>query len=195
MALVPQKKRRRVFAPRIPAFTRSRSRARDNTIASFAGWMGSIHRVPHGPWMDDGISVYCTKQYTRIRLDHYIRSQRVIDRLATGLERGARSGRGRDNRRRWCHGAIEYVGAADFKPNSPIRIKKMSGVHPSSRRFIYEVQKLPHRLGKRIQYVAALCPLHRKISGRHARVNLSKTFLSPNPNRIVNENTRLRSSF
>ena len=60
--------------------------------------------------MNDGMSVYCTPQYTRIRLDHHIQSQRAIDRLASDIVLG--------------RGAIIYLGAADFNPNSPIRIKK-----------------------------------------------------------------------
>lgn len=61
--------------------------------------------------MDDGIAIYCITQYTRIRLG--------IDTLAADLVEGGEHGH--PNK---CHVAIVYVGAADFEPNSPIRMKK-----------------------------------------------------------------------
>ena len=60
--------------------------------------------------MERGIAVYTTKQYTRIRLDHYIESNRTIDKLVGKMVN--------------YKSAVVFVGAAQWSPSSPIKIKK-----------------------------------------------------------------------
>lgn len=60
--------------------------------------------------MTQGIDVYSTDKYTRLKLDKYIESNRAIDRFAGKLVNYKKS--------------LIFLGASDPPPNSPIKIKK-----------------------------------------------------------------------
>lgn len=60
--------------------------------------------------MEQGIAAYTTKQYTRIRLDHYIETNRTVDKVVGKMVH--------------YQSAVVFVGAANWSPSSPIKIKK-----------------------------------------------------------------------
>lgn len=66
-----------------------------------------VHRLR---MIDRGIEAYATKQYTRIRLDQYIESNRILDKTVGKMVN--------------YQAAVVYVGAAQWSPSSPIKIKK-----------------------------------------------------------------------
>lgn len=73
-----------------------------------------------------GIDSYGTKQYTRIRLDQYIESNRIVDKTAGKLVNYQPS--------------VVFVGAANIAPDSPIKIKKHVRA-PGVKKLVHSLKK------------------------------------------------------
>lgn len=138
------------------------------------------------------MEAYASREYSRLKMDKYIESNRALDLLAANL----------CNRKP----AMVYIGAAVFSPNSPIRIPKYvrcPGTRKMSRsfkkcgslvHFVDEYNTSQHcgRCGQRFR--PALRPKHFKVCGDtcvpHPALMVPKLIVSELPNRLLRADRR-----
>lgn len=81
--------------------------------------------------LHDGMAAYATRRYARLDLDHYIESNREMDKITVEITNNQPS--------------IIFLGGAPLAPNRPIGIKRRKRC-PGTRKFLVSVKKLGHSI-------------------------------------------------
>lgn len=79
--------------------------------------------------LHDGMAAYATRRYARLDLDHYIESNREMDKIVVEITNNQPS--------------IIFFGGAPLAPNRPIGIKRRKRC-PGTRKFLVSAKKLGH---------------------------------------------------